>query len=556
MRPFFIHTNSHFGRRIPAAEEIMATVTYHFPAGLYPSQYNPPLSGVSVNPSFGELVDMSTASRSTTTSTSVLYRLDNGLKVKLLGTGFSFDASGGAVGGTITSIEVLLNNGTGLVQTISGLNIPLELFQDASAAFDSSELESWLASGNDTINGSLGDDEIRGHLGNDILNGNAGNDLVTGGGGADTYDGGAGFDVLSFQDAYDAPTAIRGINLNATAGTVVDQFGFSETFQNFEEFRGTQFSDSMVGSSADETFTGFGGRDTVDGGAGIDTIRYDRDAQQGATKGISINLTMRAATDSFGSQDTLSNIENVRATNFKDMLVGSSGANLLRAFAGADTLNGGRGADTMRGGLGDDLYYVDNSGDIVDEKSDSGAGLDTVRSYISFSLTNTSAVVGAVERLALIGNDAINGTGNALKNKLTGNNAANTIDGADGNDFIDGGLGNDTLIGSAGLDTFVFSTALNAASNVDTISDFVVADDVMRIDNAVFTGVVGTGALTAGQFASNTTGLAADADDRIIYESDTGKLFYDSDGNGAGGAVHFATASINLGITAGDFIIT
>ncbi|RVP26363.1 calcium-binding protein [Sinorhizobium meliloti] len=534
----------------------MATVTYHFPAGLYPNQYNPPLSGVSVNPSFGELVDMSTASRSTTTSTSVLYRLDNGLKVKLLGTGFSFDASGGAVGGTITSIEVLLNNGTGLVQTISGLNIPLELFQDASAAFDSSQLESWLASGNDTINGSLGDDEIQGHLGNDILNGNAGNDLVTGGGGADTYDGGAGFDVLSFQDAYDAPTAIRGINLNATAGTVVDQFGFSETFQNFEEFRGTQFSDSMVGSSADEAFTGFGGRDTIDGGAGIDTIRYDRDAQQGATKGISINLTMRAATDSFGSQDTLSNIENVRATNFKDMLVGSSGANLLRAFAGADTLNGGRGADTMRGGLGDDLYYVDNSGDIVDEKSDSGAGLDTVRSYISFSLTNTSAVVGAVERLALIGNDAINGTGNALNNKLTGNNAANTIDGADGNDFIDGGLGNDTLIGSAGLDTFVFSAALNAASNVDTISDFVVADDVMRIDNAVFTGVVGTGALTAGQFASNTTGLAADADDRIIYESDTGKLFYDSDGNGAGGAVHFATASINLGITAGDFIIT
>ncbi|MDX0408743.1 calcium-binding protein, partial [Sinorhizobium medicae] len=54
----------------------MATVTYHFPGGLYPSQYNPPLSGVSVNPSFGELVDMSESARSTTTSTDVLYRLD------------------------------------------------------------------------------------------------------------------------------------------------------------------------------------------------------------------------------------------------------------------------------------------------------------------------------------------------------------------------------------------------------------------------------------------------------------------------------------------------
>lgn len=94
----------------------MASITYHFPAGLYPNQYNPPLTGISVNPSFGELVDMSTASRSTTSSTEVLYRLDNGLKLKLVGTGFSFDASGDAVGGTVTSIEVLLNNGTGLVQ--------------------------------------------------------------------------------------------------------------------------------------------------------------------------------------------------------------------------------------------------------------------------------------------------------------------------------------------------------------------------------------------------------------------------------------------------------
>ncbi|RVO86726.1 calcium-binding protein, partial [Sinorhizobium meliloti] len=216
----------------------MATITYHFPAGLYPNQYNPPLTGISVNPSFAELVDMSKASRSTTTSTDVLYRLDNGLKLKLVGTGFSFDANGDAVGGTVTSIEVLLNNGTALVQTITGLDLSLELFQDAADGFDKSGLESWLLSGDDTFNGSAGDDEIVGHLGNDVLNGNDGNDLVTGGGGDDTYDGGAGVDVLNFQDAYGNPTAIRGIDLNATAGTVIDQFGFSETFQNFEEFRG------------------------------------------------------------------------------------------------------------------------------------------------------------------------------------------------------------------------------------------------------------------------------------------------------------------------------
>ncbi|MQX22943.1 calcium-binding protein [Sinorhizobium meliloti] len=533
----------------------MATITYHFPSGIYPNQYNPPLPGIVVNPSFAELVDMSSASRSTTSSTEVLYRLDNGLKIKLVGTGISFSSSGDAIGGTITSIEVLLNNGTTLIQSINGLTLSLEAFADAAAAFDRFDLENWLLSGTDTINGSAGDDEISGRLGNDILSGNGGNDFITGGEGDDTYDGGSGFDVLNFQDAYDAPSAARGINLNAETGAVVDQFGFSETFQNFEEYRGSQFSDTMIGSSIDEAFVGLGGRDTIDGGLGIDTIRYDRDFQQGATKGISINLTMRVATDSFGSQDTLSNIENVRATNFKDMLVGSSGANLLRAFAGADTLNGGRGADTMRGGLGDDLYYVDNSGDIVDEKSDSGAGLDTIRSYISFSLASSNAVAGAIERLALIGNDVINGTGNALNNKLTGNNAANTIDGADGNDFIDGGLGNDTLIGSAGLDTFFFNTALDAALNVDTVSDLSVADDTIRLENGVFTAILTTGVLPTAHFASNTTGFAEDLDDRIIYQSDTGKLFYDSNGNAAGGSVHFATLSANLALTSADFFV-
>ncbi|RVG88661.1 calcium-binding protein [Sinorhizobium meliloti] len=534
----------------------MATVTYHFPGGLYPSQYNPPLTGVSVNPTFGELVDMSESARSTTTSTDVLYRLDNGLKLKLVGTGFSFDSSGDAVGGTITSIQVLLNNGTTLVQTISGLNLSLEIFQDAAAAFDNAKFENWIMSGGDTINGSAGDDDISGRGGNDILNGNDGDDTITGGEGDDTYDGGNGFDTLSFQDAYGAPSATQGISLNATNGTVTDQFGFSETFQNFEEYRGTQFSDTINGSSGSESFMGLGGRDKISGGAGVDTIRYDRDFQLGGTKGVNVNLTTGVATDGFGSQDTIAGIENVRGTGLKDTITGNFASNFLRSFAGADTLNGWGGGDTMRGGAGDDIYYVDNTGDIVDENQDSGAGIDTVRSSISFDLSDTASVKGGVERLSLLGNSAINGTGNALGNGLTGNAAVNTLDGAAGNDQINGGLGNDTLIGSAGLDTFVFNSALNSASNVDTISDFVVSDDVMWIDDAIFTGVVGTGALTAAQFVSNTTGLAEDADDRIIYQSDTGNLFYDADGDGAGGSVHFATLTANIAITAGDFVIT
>ncbi len=534
----------------------MATITYHFPGGIYPDHYNPAIAGIDYNASFGELVDLSTATRLSTTSTAVLYGLDNGLKLKIIGSGLAFSANGDAIGGTITSIQVLQNNGTTAVMTIKDLNLSFETFQDAAvASYDKWNFEDWLFNRADTFNGSAGDDDMSGRAGNDILNGNDGNDFITGGEGDDTYDGGNGFDVLSFQDTYGTRTAIGGIKLDATAGTVIDPYGFSETFKNFEEYRGTQFADSFVGAASNETFMGLGGRDAINGGGGVDTVRYDRDAQRGGNAGVNVNLTNGTAIDGFGSQDTLKNIENVRGTNANDTIVGNAAANFLRGFGGNDSLNGSGGADQMWGGQGNDTYFVDNTGDKIDESADNGAGADTVRSSISFNLGNTGVVTGNVEKLVLLGTANISGTGNALSNALSGNSGNNGLTGGAGNDVINGGLGNDTLTGSAGLDSFVFNTAPNASTNVDTIKDFIVADDTIRLENAIFTAITGTGTLTAAQFVKNTTGLAADASDRIIYETDTGELYYDSNGSAAGGSVHFATLGTNLGITASDFLL-
>ena len=126
---------------------------------------------------------------------------------------------------------------------------------------------------------------------------------------------------------------------------------------------------------------------------------------------------------------------------------------------------------------------------------------------------------------------------------MRGNNGANLINGADGND---------TLIGLGGADAFLFNNLLDAATNVDTITDFNVADDTIQIDNGIFDGLA-LGTLSADEFVIGTA--AQDAQDRIVYDSATGALFFDSDGTGGAAAVRFATVGVGLALTSNDFLV-
>ena len=134
--------------------------------------------------------------------------------------------------------------------------------------------------------------------------------------------------------------------------------------------------------------------------------------------------------------------------------------------------------------------------------------------------------------------------GNALNNFLTGDR---------GNDILNGALGNDILTGGAGSDTFVFSTALGTA-NIDTITDFSAIDDTIRLDDAIFTGLA-AGPLLAGSYAENLTGTSTAARPQITYDTDSGMLYFDADGTGAGLRVHFATLTGNPDISNADFFV-
>ncbi len=73
----------------------------------------------------------------------------------------------------------------------------------------------------------------------------------------------------------------------------------------------------------------------------------------------------------------------------------------------------------MIGGAGDDIYRVDNAGDVVTESAN--AGTDRVESIITYTLAAN------LENLTLTGSAAINGTGNDLANTLIGNASANSL---------------------------------------------------------------------------------------------------------------------------------
>jgi hypothetical protein len=141
--------------------------------------------------------------------------------------------------------------------------------------------------------------------------------------------------------------------------------------------------------------------------------------------------------------------------------------------------------------------------------------------------------------------------GGAGDDDLWGRSGNDTLRGGADNDWLNGQEGTDLLIGGTGKDHFAFSSELRS-SNVDAIRSFIVSDDTIYLSTSIFKSLQ-QGVLTASRFKY---GDAADArTERIIYDDDSGRLLYDSDGTGARKAVLFATLTPSLALTAEDFFV-
>ncbi|MDQ8697103.1 S8 family serine peptidase [Hyphomicrobium sp. LHD-15] len=155
------------------------------------------------------------------------------------------------------------------------------------------------------------------------------------------------------------------------------------------------------------------------------------------------------------------------------------------------------------------------------------------------------------------GNDEL--YGNNLDNRLHGMRGNDMLFGGAGNDTLSGGAGNDRLTGGVGADNFLFDRALNAATNVDIITDFSHIDDSIWLDASIFTSLaalIGSSLVSTMFYLGNE---AADSDDYVLYDLATGSLYYDADGSGADSiAILFAVfeaENIPLDLSFDDFRI-
>lgn len=280
-----------------------------------------------------------------------------------------------------------------------------------------------------------------------------------------------------------------------------------------------------VGGGTNSVRTGKGYVNAIVAYGGVDTMKG------GSGGGGSINAG--------GGNNVISTTgwwASITAYNGDDKVaLGSGGAGSVALFGGNDSvtlsmlkepgdtvaLNGGKGFDSVSF-----AKFTKGVTVVLGAESDTGKGI--------FSIAGFEKLVGS-----------------ARGDTLSGDGEANEIDGGKSGDTLNGGGGADTLTGGGGADRFVFDAKLGGGA--DTITDFKSGSDSIRLDGDVFG--LDTGKLAGALFAANALGEATTEDQRIVYDTETGALFFDENGSKEGGAVQFAALSADPTLKAGDFLV-
>jgi Ca2+-binding RTX toxin-like protein len=223
------------------------------------------------------------------------------------------------------------------------------------------------------------------------------------------------------------------------------------------------------------------------------------------------------------------------------VITGTSGNDTLADTSGDDTINGLGGNDTINGGSG--------GSDVVN----GGDGRDTLAFMTATSAVVVDFVAGTAGTTTFTNIEKVV-TGD-FNDQLTGDASAQNLTARSGSDTLWGAGGFDTLWGGSGADTFIFREF--GSANADNIGDWTSGSDTLLLDGAIMTALGASGDFTAGdaRFWASSTGIAHDADDRIIFNSTTRQIFYDADGNGSGAAQLIATLQAGATLVATDIAV-
>ena len=450
-------------------------------------------------------------------------------------------------------------------------------------------LERLVLTGGAAINGTGNalSNWIEGNAAANVLNGGGGNDTILGGEGNDTLNGGSALATLIGglgDDVYIVDTTTDTITENPGEGTDEIRTNISWVLDaNFERLvltggsaihgtgndadnfiAGNGQANSLIGAMGADTLAGGAGNDTLDGGAGDDSM------VGGAGNDLYIVDSAGDVIVEQNGQDTvIASADHTLATGVETLVLAGAAtvgtgnassnriignvdqANLLSGLAGNDTLEGGSQADSLFGGDGSDRLI----GNLGNDWLDGGSGTDTM-----FGDDGNDSLLGQEGNDRLLGDagdDALDGgagadalLGGDGNDTLLGGTGADTQNGGAGGDLLAGGDGNDILTGGLGADIFLFN---RPNEGVDRITDFNLAEDVIQVSATGYGVTLPLGPLTS--LTTNTTGQANGAGQQFIYETDTGRLWFDIDGQGGAARVAIADFTGRPALDASDIII-
>ena len=376
-----------------------------------------------------------------------------------------------------------------------------------------------------TLNGDEGTDVVRGGVGHDLLDGRGGNDLLFAGIGNDTLIGGVGNDALDGGQGFDSAifSASRSnyIITQPSAGTfhIVGAEG-TDVVVDVEVLRFGDDSITLLARNAGATAV-------IDNFNPFLYLASNPDVL--SVLGASTNAAMdHYVTWGYAEGRPLSGFHVYEYVASNPDLFPFYGANVVGSAEHYMRWGRAEGRSTTSF---DGAQYLVNYADVAPVYGATEEGAAT--HYVMFG-----HVEGRTDMQLVF-------TGTTGNDTLTGN-AANNI--------LDGGDGNDTLSGGTGADSFFFITALNSSTNVDAVSDFVPGTDKLVLDHVIFSQLA-AGSLSAGNLAKNTNGVAVDADDYVVYNTSSGLMRYDPDGNGSQSATPFAVLATLPNVTAADFLV-